>query len=190
MKPQSWQANIERILADEKNGSTISRTLNTTLKVILPEEGWDGGCYAIASVVHLLMREQGIDSVLCLGEVGFDSVVFDHGWIELDGSTYDIAIAKPLEPVFAYPPVVKGLDVETLGPTRLHYGVTSGFPADSQSSMVLSTPFRSYMDGFPGHAPGLWGIVADIGKSVGLRLRASDVRKQHRNVQWTPRKKR
>jgi hypothetical protein len=188
MNTGNWKANIERILSEGVSDVVTARTLIQVLEVILPEERWDGACYAIASIVHLLIREQGIQSALCLGEVSIDSMAFDHGWVEINSLAYDIAIAKPLQPAFANPPVVKGLDVETMEPTSLRYGVASGFPPDSPIKMVLSIPFHEYMDGFPAHRFGLWGVTADIGKTLGLRNNASELRKRHRDVLWTLRR--
>ena len=181
-----WEDNAYRLLDASRHGPSIVRTCFVVLR-FLHLNGWYGACHASTAVLHVLLHAQGIPSVPCMGEARIAHHLFDHSWLEIGGTPFDMAITLPLpqgtKPV---PPVVCGLDMETGGPTAVEYGIRSGFPADPPTVLIQSVPFVEYIDGFPGVAHGLWGIVAGLAGPCGLApLRVPPTRAAHADTRWT-----
>lgn len=57
---------------------------------------WGGACYASTAIMHTLLKLVGIESTPCIGVVKcINGDIFDHGWLEVSGKIYDIAVAHP-----------------------------------------------------------------------------------------------
>ena len=181
-----WKSVADSVDIGHRRANRIVRTFFRVLSFVKRSE-WSGACHATAAVLTVLLREQGVSTDLCLGEAAVDGGAFDHSWVEIDGTIFDVAIAMPLDPNNARPPVFCGIDLETGAKTALRYGVSSCFAHDAPSKMIRSIPFDMYMSHFPQHPKGLWGVAADIGESMKMNLSATTLRKRHGAVAWVVR---
>ena len=132
---------------------------------------WIGACHAISSALYVALSEIGATPRLCIGEVAGDGFVFDHSWLELDGKIIDLAINRTLlDGQAASGIIILGQDISTGKPPLLRYGV-SETGIEGEAALVLSTPFATFMDNFPGETNGLWGVVQTIlQKPIDLRI--------------------
>lgn len=139
----------------------IADVLNNMYRYMEAKQ-WIGACHAISSALYVALSEIGVTPQLCIGEVAGDGFVFDHSWLELDGKIIDFAINRTLlDGQAASGIVILGQDISTGKPSHLRYGV-SETGIDAETSMLLSTPFTTFMDYFPGETNGLWGVVQTI----------------------------
>ena len=186
MDLNSWRAGMQRTLKGHPHSLTITKTLMAVLRYI-EKMGWSGACHAASAVVFVLLREQGIGAVLCLGEAQLGDMVFNHSWIESDGEVFDVAIVQTLESGLLSAPVVKGRNVETGRPTEIKYGVHSGQPDDPPTAMLRETSFVDYLDGFPENPYGLWGLAVDLAAPLGLQLEVAELREKYADSRWLSR---
>lgn len=181
-----WRAGMQRALKGHPHSLAITKTLSVVLRFI-DRTGWQGACHAASAVVYLLLCEQSVKAELCLGEAQHENIVFNHSWIEIDGEVYDVAIVQTLDGASRSAPVVKGINVETGQPADILYGVHSGQPDDPYAAMLRKTSFVDFLDGFPDHPSGLWGLAADLGGPLGLRLDSAGLRERHADSRWVSR---
>lgn len=181
-----WRAGMQKVLRGDPKSLIITRTLTSVLRYI-GRQRWQGACHAVSAVIYVLFREQGVEAELCLGEVQRDRVIFNHSWIEIDGAVCDAAIVLTLNGEQFSAPIVKGIDVQTGKASDVKYGVDSGQPDDSPTAMLRKTSFVDFLDGFPGHPHGLWGLAADLGTPLGLQLDIPELREQYADTRWRSR---
>lgn len=63
---------------------------------VIRGNSWGGACYASTAIMHTLLKLVDIESTPCIGVVKcINGDIFDHGWLEVSGEIYDIAIAYP-----------------------------------------------------------------------------------------------
>lgn len=63
---------------------------------VIRDKSWGGACYASTAIMHTLLKLVDIESTPCIGIVKcINGDIFDHGWLEVSGRIYDIAIAYP-----------------------------------------------------------------------------------------------
>ncbi|PGT83289.1 lasso peptide biosynthesis protein [Bacillus sp. AFS040349] len=142
-----------------------------------------GACHLISSVFHVLLKEQGIENDLCIGEVTYKKgLFFDHSWIEIDEKVFDIAIQLTLQGEIN-PPVYAGYDLYTEKPVERVYGTTSPTGFDSDGKRVLKTSFVNYMNAYPNFKEGAWQIVKLIGKDLRLKFDLKEIPKRYANTQ-------
>lgn len=181
---KKWSANTQSLVSNVPHGDKIYSTFFEVLK-LMELNDWKGACHATCCIIHVLLKEQGIDNELILGEAKNGPVVFNHSWIEIEGEVYDLAIGHSMVAQFSNPPTIKGFDIEAMQPTLIEYGVNSGQDDDPHTSMIKSISFRSYLDMFPGHENGLWGLVENIAGTLGLSFSISNVQSRYQNTNWT-----
>ena len=181
-----FRTGTQRILKGHPHSLTITKTLTAVLRYI-EKKGWSGACHASSAVVFVLLREQGVEATLCLGEAQIGRAVFNHSWIEVDGQVFDVAIALTLESGMRSAPVIMGRDVLTERPTKVQYGVNSGQPDDSPTELLRKTSFVDFLDGFPEHPDGLWGLAVDLAAPLGMQLDISELRDRHADASWSAR---
>lgn len=144
-----------------------------------------GACHLISSVLHVLLKEQGIENDLCVGEVTHKKgKFFDHSWIEIDGKVFDIAIQLTMQEE-VYPLVYAGYDLYTEKLVERVYGTTSQLGLDLDAETLLKTPFVNYMNAYPFLEKGAWEMVESIGKDLRLKLDINELPKRYVNTQRT-----
>jgi len=138
-----------------------------------------GACHLLSSIMYVLMSEQGIESVLCIGEVQRpNGQYFDHSWIEIDGKTFDLSIQLTLDEG-RNAPVYGGFDLDSGFMTKFIYRFKSnglGFVAER----IFKTPLSDYMDGAY-HSKG-WGLIESVGSSLGLSLKTGELRERYKDT--------
>lgn len=142
-----------------------------------------GACHLISSVFHVLLKEQGIENDLCIGEVTYHNhKFFDHSWIEIDGKVFDIAIQLTLQNE-VNPTVYAGYDLYTEKPVERVYGTVSSVGFDAIGKHVLETSFVKYMDAYPNFKEGAWKQVKLIGSDLRLKFDLQELPKRYANTQ-------
>lgn len=142
-----------------------------------------GACHLISSVLHVLLKEQGVENDLCIGEVTYkNGMFFDHSWIEINGKVFDIAIQLTLK-LEVNPPVYAGYNLYTEKLAERVYGTTSPSGFDLVGKRVLETPFVDYMNEYPNFKEGAWQPVKLIGKDLRLKFDLKELPKRYANTQ-------
>ena len=95
MNIKDLRAVADQQFPDTPDSYKIKKTFFSVLKYI-HKNNWTGACHATSSIMFLLLKEQGIDVNLYIGEVARESIIFDHSWLELDGKPIDAAISNTL----------------------------------------------------------------------------------------------
>lgn len=179
----SFEQTAKELLVDHQGGDAIATTF-AAIDDFVAENDWQGACHATSAVAFVLLRAQGIEAIPCLGEVSFGAAATDHSWIEIDDAVFDVAIARPLVPEFARPPVLAGRHIHDGKETQLVYGSASGIAPMASAVAVARLSIGQYMDGFPAHVDGLWGIVIELGVGMGLSLNPRELRMRYGGARW------
>ena len=175
-------------VAEEKLPSTpdnlkIAKTFFEILKFI-HKNNWDGACHATSAIMYVLLKEQGIDARLYIGECQHGSFAFDHSWVEINGEVVDAAISLTWIQGMSFPPVLRNIDLESGEKTKIIYGVHSGRGYDQSSSTIRDLPLCMYMDNFPNHPEGLWGIAKDIGTRLRIKTNLVKMKGKYGLTNW------
>lgn len=161
---------------------------------------WLGACHSSSAILHMLLKEKGINSVIkigeVVGEVGQQRFWFDHSWIEINGAIFDAAVAYPdrKEGVRLSGMVYAGIDVDTRQPVSLCYGAgkQGGMYPDAQeiAAVPLGVYFqiadqRAHIDalfaGKPQPVP-LWTLAASIAEQCGIRTSSKELATKYFDV--------
>lgn len=176
--PAEWPAVAEALAFPHPRADAIRRTF-FAVSDHLRKQPNPGACHLLSGVFYVLLSEQGIDSVLRIGEVlRPDGKFFDHSWIEINQLPFDVAIQLTYSGE-RNPPVYAGVNLATGRVTNLQYGARSPFGLDDVTREVYSTPFVSYMDGFPLGRWGAWEIVAELASDLGLDVSIATMRTEY-----------
>ena len=81
-------------------------------------------------------------------------------------------------------PIFRGIDLVTSLPTHLKYGVTSGYGDGPFVHNIKRVPWTQYMDAYPGHLAGLWGVAQTIGNQLGLVLEPEVLKTKYADMKW------
>ena len=163
---------------NDKLSDVLIRLMN-----YMDRKKWIGACYATASVLYVCLSEIGYNPVLCIGEATTDfpkSMSFDHGWIELDGKIIDLACSMTLlGGIPVSPPIIFDKELATDETHHTNYGF-AGKGMDDPAKWILTIPLGEYMNKYPDHKDGLWGVVQEIlllkGSTKRLKEKYSDTR--------------
>lgn len=175
-------------VAKEKLPSTpdnykLAMTFFEILKFI-HKNRWKGACHATSAIMYILLKEQGIDARLYIGECQRGSSAFDHSWIEIDGEVVDAAISKTWIQGKSFPPVLRNIDLKTGEKTKIVYGVHSGQGYGQLASTIKDLPLHMYMDIFPYHPEGLWGLAKEIGTRIGIKTNLEKMKGRYCLTKW------
>jgi hypothetical protein len=171
----------------------IVKTFGLIHHRIQSDPAWQGTCYLSTAVAHILLRAQGITTTLCIGDVMRPEGVFDHGWSEIDGAIYDVAIARPNDEtgLRALPPVVAGFQLSDGKPTSLLYGTSPksygdiAVGLDGSRGFVQMSSITRFVDGAEATGVKLWGVILEFAGTLTLTLDRDSLRKQHETTRWT-----
>jgi hypothetical protein len=151
----------------EPYGEAILTPFSELLKYVV-DSSYCGGCHDTSAVMHVLLAEAGVESTLCIGEVGVGvgRLFFDHSWIEVRGQVFDVAVCMPHpdgEPVGG--PVFGNADLATGALTALKYGAISGKGIDDAAQPALQLDLRGYSEVQP--YPDIWTLSVEIANRCG-----------------------
>jgi hypothetical protein len=145
---------------------------------------WTGACHASSSVMYLLLREQGIDAKLYIGEVKRDDIIFDHSWLEINGQIFDAAISNTQIKNIQFPAVFSNIELSTGNSTLSDYSFKSGQGLESEMEFFSSNTLGYYLDNFPNHPKGLWGIASILSKQMGMKFNIAKAKNMYSNENW------
>lgn len=183
---ERWKSAADRLMERNHTGFKVRNSFCTLLDFIHRED-WQGACHASSTVLYLLLAAQDIQAEICLGEVRFGNVYFDHSWVEVDGNIYDAAVSNTLVQGLFFPPVFRGISLSNCQPTELQYGVSSGQGYDASAEWIRSISVTEYINAFPNYPHGLFGLAKLIGRYGGLRLNIAKLEKCTDNTTWKER---
>lgn len=143
-----------------------------------------GACHLVSSILYVLLKEQGVENDLCIGEVKINDKYADHSWIEINGEIFDIAIQLGLDGSINSP-IYSGFKLTDSTKTEMIYGSTSPVGLDNEAKQVLATPFVVYMDSYPQFNQGAWRIVKDIGRELKLKVDIPKLREKYKETNRT-----
>lgn len=171
----------------------VVKTFGLLQHKIQTDRGWEGTCYLSTVVAHVLLREQGIETTLCIGDVACAEGVFDHGWSEIDNAICDLAIARPRAeaPRAVSPPIIAGLCLtDGKAPTVIHgaapksYGFTA-LDLSGGRAFIQAASVTEYIDGADRHGAKLWGVILDFAKRLELKVDRKMLQQKHLTTRWT-----
>ena len=168
---------------DTPDSKKIKKTFFTVLKYI-HRNNWSGACHATSSVMYLLLKEQAVAVDLYIGEVSRGSVIFDHSWLEFDGKPIDAAISNTLIQGVRLSPVYCGIELETGLSTKSNYSFQSGQGLGPEMEFYRRNTLGLYLDGFPRHPEGLWGIASILAREMGIKFDIGKVKQKYRDEFW------
>ena len=84
----------------------------------------------------------------------------------------------------SFPPLLRNIDLESGEKTKIIYGVHSGRGYDQSSSTIRDLPLCMYMDNFPNHPEGLWGIAKDIGTRLRIKTNLVKMKGKYGLTNW------
>jgi hypothetical protein len=176
-----WKKSAEAIRAPGLAGYKILTTFCCMLDFI-HQRTWKGACHASSAVLYVLLKEQGLDPVLCHGMIEKQhGISFYHSWVEVEGKVYDAAISNTLSLDLDAPPVFAGIDLATKQHSEIVYGIRSWRGSDDS---MRNMDFNSFMDAFLHHRHGLWGVARDAGRRIGVRLNIGKLRAVYADTAW------
>ena len=185
-----WRETAMQIASGDPHASAIIPAFFALLDYV-DKNDWAGACHAVSSVLYLLLSEQGIPATLWIGEaLEFDHYM-DHSWITVDAKVYDVAIYRQLQDAIweiidplKRAPVFRGIDLVTGKPTHMRYGVRSGYEDGQFAHIIKQKTWVQYMNAFPGHPDGLWGIASVVGDYIGLTIDSMAMRTKYADTKW------
>ncbi|BBL31229.1 acetyltransferase [Pantoea ananatis] len=145
-------------------------TAFSLLESFIVNTGRKGACHDTSAIFYILASELGFNPKLCIGEVREPSsgAYFDHSWVEIDGSIYDVAIAYPLpNGKKVSGPIFDSTDQETDEMTDIEFGIDTDSGLDE---IALEVSEISLSDYETLTESGIWEISAWIGQELGLVL--------------------
>lgn len=175
-------------VADKKLPDTfelykVKKIFFGTLKYIHKND-WIGACHATSAVMYLILKEQGIDVDLYIGEVSRGNIIFDHSWLEYNSLPIDAAISNTLIHNIKLPPVLCGVELDTGTLTESTYSFQSGEGLGQEMMFYSANTLGFYLDGFPKHPKGLWGIASVLARGLNLRFSINKAKEKYSEDQW------
>lgn len=186
LSTKKWKSASQGMMIKNPDGFKTVKTFNGILDFIHNKD-WQGACHSSSAIFSTLMAAQGVSSTLCLGEVAQGIAYFDHSWVEINSEVFDAAVSISLMKGVYFPPVFRGFDLSTKAETTLEYGKSSGRGYDEHASWIRKIPVATYMDDFPDHPDGLFGIAKDIAKTINLRVSLPTLKKHAETLIWVER---
>lgn len=154
-----------RIATELPSGQATLKPFTELLKFVV-ESNYQGGCHDTSAVLHMLLAEAGVESTLCIGEVGKGRTFFDHSWVEVDGAVVDVAVCMPhAAGDVVGGPVFGGIDLISGAPSALLYGAQSGKGFDSEAMPALQLDLQGYSEIQPD--PNIWMLVVSMASRCG-----------------------
>ncbi len=179
----NWRNTAQNITTSLNNEN---QTIKSYFSVIghIHKHDWLGACHATSAILHIMLSEKGESSSLYIGECKNGNIIFDHSWVEIDGHVFDAAISNTLIQNVSFPPVYWGNDLNNGKRTNTEYGISSGEGYDTQAAEIKNTSFGQYMDAFPNHKDGLWGVAKEIASLAGLNLNMRRLKEKYSLTEW------
>lgn len=187
----AWKENFDKLDINVNKKEELKQVLFSSYE-IMEKNNWQGACHTLSAIQYIVLNELGLKPKLCMGVVGTGVYDFDHSWIDIDGKVYDITIANSLDGIKNSEPIIAGLNIDTLQETKIEYGRDRelDFPAIAIKELTLA----EYLDGFSNQPKseipeylkdGLWNVIINIAKIVGIELNEEYLREKYSKVKTT-----
>lgn len=196
----NWNMNVKELIKDNPQNQEIS-TIYLGILDIIEKLNWEGACHATSSIMYILFKEIGLNPKLCIGEVCYNNLYFDHSWIELDNNIYDVSVYKELNGVKISEPIINGYNVKTKEKCKLVYGGNRIYNIDDYANRAMKISFIDYLNSFKLEyiaterqiqsidddiydfsKEGLWGFVSSIGNRIGLDCDIELLKEKYKNT--------
>ncbi|WNZ87438.1 hypothetical protein [Pseudomonas sp. P108] len=200
--PQSIGKKMARSLTDDLNPITTEKHIPSVVQEVftamvmhIESTGWGGACHSSSAIMHMLLKEKGVDSTIKIGEVGGGGYWFDHSWIEIDNLVFDAAVAYPQVggkrlggPVFAGIDIVSGIE------TTLTYGIGKKGGLEEEAQQIALLSLGAYFQFADQHAlveamgngeqppPALWDRASYIGTDCGVHRSPAELAREYFEV--------
>lgn len=154
-------------------------------------ESFQGACHTLTAIAHVLLTEQGVETVPCWGDVVHRTGPFDHSWLEIEGEIHDLAISNPHEAHLKQLPVVAGRSLSDGKPPALVYGAS---PATYGGNIAIGDPdqerlkrgsLTEYLDLAESHGLELWALIVLLGRKLEVPLERQTLQRKYSKVYWT-----
>ena len=187
----TWTDRASLVGSDENISKAVNEVFTAVLSYI-DKTNYHGACHSTSAMLHMLLKERGIDSVTKIGEVFADAGIFDHSWIEIDGAIYDAAVAYP-DPSGAQVggPIFCGIDLTDNAPHTHEYGAgrSGGLDEPARQISILSfgvyfafadqENIRNAMFHSQPEPLRLWDMVALVGSTCGVHKTPEQLASTH-----------
>jgi Transglutaminase-like superfamily len=171
-----------KLLGERPHASAVARTL-AAIDGLVNEVEWRGAADATTAIGYLLLREQGVEALACRGAARRRKATFSHAWIQVGDDVFDVAIGMAPDPRDSIQPVVAGRHIASGKKSAIAYGVAG---AQLEAAHMRYPTMKPFLDGFPGHTDGLWGVAAKLAPAIGLEgVTADELRRRHADARWT-----
>ncbi|MCG8911003.1 lasso peptide biosynthesis protein [Pseudomonas sp. DP-17] len=107
--------------------------------------GLHGACHSTSAILHMLLSEKGLPSLIKIGVVESPKGPFDHSWVESNDMIFDLAVAFPDKSgQYVGGPVFASIDVDAMQRFGNEYGVT-GVNLGVDASEISEISLRDYI---------------------------------------------
>lgn len=142
---------------------------------------WSGACHATSAMMHIMFSENGHKSRLLLGQGKLRHQYFDHSWVEIDGKTFDIAIAFGLEAQTHSGPIFAGIDLDSGIPPLITYGAPV-VPFDQMTQAVQTQSITDYMDKNP--TMDMWDTLSSLFSRAQIPFGKNHLQEKYKKAFW------
>lgn len=175
-----WLARARIESRQIEQGDKLYQAFEALLKYIWSNE-YRGACHDTSAVLYIVLTEMGVDSELCIGEVGFRDKFFDHSWVEVNGKIYDAAVSLPkIGGQSVGPAVFASLDLDTGEETTLVYGAASGVGFGGEAAIVVDKTLVEYSKIQP--SPNIWQLAELVAQEIGMKFAKQSARKKYGHI--------
>ncbi len=174
---------LDKLFSGSPELYKIKKTFLNVLGYIHNQD-WMGACHATTAILYVLLKEQEYEVNACIGEVSNPPIIFDHSWIEYEGKIIDASISNTLIQWLKFPPVFLSIDLVSEKETEFEYGCSSGGGIDPTADAISRMTIGAYMDNFPGHPQGLWGIAKQLAKKQSLHFNIAKAKSKYGEGEW------
>ncbi|MED3691280.1 lasso peptide biosynthesis protein [Peribacillus butanolivorans] len=174
---------VNDIEISNPNADKIKKTYNAMLEFMV-KKPMHGGCHFYSAAMFILLREQGVDCELLIGDVDDDSFhkSYCHSWVEIDEKVYDLAIMFP-HYIDGQTPVFAGIDLDTNELPNRKYGISKELrPNDKTGLGVYKLSVSEYLDGNPKGKNILWEYIIKMGKNILLSKDVVELREKYKDT--------
>lgn len=197
---ENWKMNAEQLVQDVYENERILDIYLSLLDIVV-KLNWEGACHATSSIMYVLFKEIGLNVDLCIGEVYYDDLCFDHSWIEIDNNIYDIAVYKGLYGRCISEPIINGYNIETKEKCKGIYGGNRIYSIDSSANRIMQVSLVDYLSNFKmeyaftkkeikriediydSSKEGFWGFISIIAEKIGIKCDIEILKEKYKNVE-------
>ncbi len=180
MDLNTWLKNVDKVYLRNRGADyKAKKVFKAVLRWIVINEH-RGGCHDTSAALHMLLTEQGVNSILCIGEVRIhERIHFDHSWVTVDELVFDASVCMPNMGGRAFPPVFASKDLSTLNTPTIYYGEESGQGFDNTAKFVSRASLAEYSSAHRDKPEMLWKLTKTLAKEAGFKVNAGKLKNRY-----------